>query len=491
MRSKNTPLLTIGVSTFNRSAQLEILLENLCPQIEKFEKDIELVLCNNASTDDTGKVARAAKAHYPFIKYFENRSNLGFSGNIRLIARDLARGEYCWFIGDDEFVIAGGIATLLKALRRNRHVDYFYLNHGWISHTERDYCVRQRQSQYRGKSSQLRLAEDRLLTRWEELLLIPAKNPIAMFNGIFCQVLKTDHWNVHFERIPRCRHIDQDEYETCLDCVFPFAKIAARNGLGKPAYAISSPIVFQGMGIQDYFRYSAVHQTLGHHKLLEYFASLGVPAAIMQKVERKYFRYFGCHFLKYCEHDYSNKLKHHVYEYLRKMSESPFFWDSLQRAIRGQDNDEENVARHYRRNIFVQMVKHEIGKEKSLVVWGYGQLGQMVIADLGRLSRCIKAVVDVNKNIEGQPVPKTNVKIIQPGDLTGIGNVDVILIASTFHAKDIIRTIRDELKLDATIISVLGVSGSRKGNRSHEMACGSSHTRDAIGIAAAASSVTI
>ena len=54
-----TPLLSICVPTYNRSRYLASLLEGLVAQIGDFPHPFELVISDNASTDDTPAVVCA------------------------------------------------------------------------------------------------------------------------------------------------------------------------------------------------------------------------------------------------------------------------------------------------------------------------------------------------------------------------------------------------------------------------------------------------
>jgi len=55
------------------------------------------------------------------ISYYENKSNLGYDGNIRnLISK--AKGEYCFFMGNDDLMYPGALSSVASAIERNQNI---------------------------------------------------------------------------------------------------------------------------------------------------------------------------------------------------------------------------------------------------------------------------------------------------------------------------------------------------------------------------------
>ena len=40
----------------------------------------------------------------------------------------MAKGEYIWFIGDDDLLVPGAIKYLLRLIKRNSAFDFFWVN---------------------------------------------------------------------------------------------------------------------------------------------------------------------------------------------------------------------------------------------------------------------------------------------------------------------------------------------------------------------------
>ena len=114
------PLLTIAIPTYNRAVQLEQLLESLLPQLASCAVEIQLLVCDNASTDETASVtanamSRSAAAGTPFELY-RHEVNRGMDGNF-LACWQHARGRYFWMCSDDDVIVPGALERILPHLR--------------------------------------------------------------------------------------------------------------------------------------------------------------------------------------------------------------------------------------------------------------------------------------------------------------------------------------------------------------------------------------
>lgn len=111
------PLLSILITTYNRSFFLEKCLESIERVLLNggHTRDIEVIVFNNGCTDDTAEVISRYKQSLP-LRTSHEEQNIGFvNGLLKLM--DLARGRYCWFVGDDDFLTeqAGGVVDYVAA----------------------------------------------------------------------------------------------------------------------------------------------------------------------------------------------------------------------------------------------------------------------------------------------------------------------------------------------------------------------------------------
>jgi abequosyltransferase len=109
------PKLSICIPTYNRARFLHELLSSICGQLTA---DVELVISDNASVDETPQVLKQFQAHYQRICYYRSECNRGPDRNyLEVISR--ASGEYCWFFGSDDVMPPGAIAQVLSLVASN------------------------------------------------------------------------------------------------------------------------------------------------------------------------------------------------------------------------------------------------------------------------------------------------------------------------------------------------------------------------------------
>lgn len=106
------PSLSICIPTYNRARYLDEAIASVAMQITD---DVELVISDNASTDETGDVIAKWSKAIPSLVYFRWERNMGADNNFLKVV-DLAQGEYCWLLGSDDQIKAGGIAAVLSRL---------------------------------------------------------------------------------------------------------------------------------------------------------------------------------------------------------------------------------------------------------------------------------------------------------------------------------------------------------------------------------------
>ena len=110
------PLLTIAIPTFNRALYLEQTLSQLQKEISKCSiKNVEIVVSDNSSPDDTEKVVNLAVSLGLPIRYIKNIENIGSDANIAQCFNQ-ANGKYVLILGDDDLFVDGGLPDLLEHL---------------------------------------------------------------------------------------------------------------------------------------------------------------------------------------------------------------------------------------------------------------------------------------------------------------------------------------------------------------------------------------
>lgn len=107
------PLVSIGMPVYNASACIRRALDSLLAQ--DFT-DFELIICDNASNDDTYAICQAYAAHDTRIRLYRNERNIGAQGNFTRVY-ELAVGDYFMWAAHDDWWEPGFISACLAGLQ--------------------------------------------------------------------------------------------------------------------------------------------------------------------------------------------------------------------------------------------------------------------------------------------------------------------------------------------------------------------------------------
>lgn len=109
-------LLTIAIPTYSRSFYLSSTLSQIRSELNKCQDfNVEILVCDNASPDDTKSVIDDQLSKGLDIKYVRNYENIGSDANIAQCF-NIALGQYVLILGDDDLFIDGGLYNLLQQL---------------------------------------------------------------------------------------------------------------------------------------------------------------------------------------------------------------------------------------------------------------------------------------------------------------------------------------------------------------------------------------
>jgi glycosyltransferase involved in cell wall biosynthesis len=103
-------LISVGLPVYNSAARLPEVVGSVLAQDHA---ELELVICDNASTDDTEDVCRELAAKDHRISYHRQAENVGILNNFRTAMR-VATGTYFRWIGDDDRLEPACLSTLWR-----------------------------------------------------------------------------------------------------------------------------------------------------------------------------------------------------------------------------------------------------------------------------------------------------------------------------------------------------------------------------------------
>lgn len=120
----NSVILSILVPTFNRSSELKKNIDLLGELISrsKLIGHIQLVFCDNSSTDNSWQVIKEAKNQYgDSCDIYRSETNKGLEANT-VTALSMAKGRYVMFLGDDDFLPDGYLDFIADKISSNQSV---------------------------------------------------------------------------------------------------------------------------------------------------------------------------------------------------------------------------------------------------------------------------------------------------------------------------------------------------------------------------------
>ena len=119
-------LLSICIPTYNGTkSYFGKVLNNTIALAEMYPGEVEVVVSDNASTDNTQEILSVYNDK-SCLRCYRNEENLGFHGNLKALTDKYSRGKYTWMIGDDDFIIPSVFPTVFDALKNGTY-DYVSL----------------------------------------------------------------------------------------------------------------------------------------------------------------------------------------------------------------------------------------------------------------------------------------------------------------------------------------------------------------------------
>lgn len=185
--SDRSALVTVGLPTYNRLDSLRRAVDSVLSQDQP---SIELVICDNASTDGTESYCRSLVAQHPTVRYLRSADNVGAAENFNR-ARGEASGTYFMWLGDDDWLDPDYVSRCVEALDRDPTV---VLASGEARYYAADQYVR--------TGSRLTLRQERAAAR------VSGYYATVSDNGVFYGVIR----RAALEQVPPMRNRMGDDW---------------------------------------------------------------------------------------------------------------------------------------------------------------------------------------------------------------------------------------------------------------------------------------
>lgn len=110
--------LSICIPTLNRAQYIGETLDSIVPDLRN---DVEVVIVDGGSSDQTEAVVATYRERFASIRYIRRSNeataptNSGFDRDCSW-AVELAQGEYCWLMTDDDVLVPGAVRRVVERL---------------------------------------------------------------------------------------------------------------------------------------------------------------------------------------------------------------------------------------------------------------------------------------------------------------------------------------------------------------------------------------
>ena len=284
MGDRKSPLLSICIPTYNRSKLLRACLLSILNQTRGYEEDVEVVVSDNCSDDDTMQVVEWAREYGP-LRYHRNESNIGAGPNFFLLSNELAKGEFCWLIGDDDFLRKGALSRLILTLRENPKIDMFFSN-----------CMNMDSAlleQMRYPVSSIQFPEDletfsKNLNDFElksfDYLFDPEINPYSLA-FLPSSVFRRKLWVEASKQVT----VSIDNFRD-IETTYPHAICLAKSMRMRRVFYIGNPLFIRTNSGTDWQEKYPLVWVVRLLELLDYFESLGIDRRRIRKYRNMYLR---------------------------------------------------------------------------------------------------------------------------------------------------------------------------------------------------------
>ena len=111
--------VSVIVPVYNASEYLKTCLNSL---VNQTMQDMEIIVIDDGSSDDSLEIIKKFSIKYPFLRYYHNEKNLGQS-EARNRGLSLANGDYIGFLDADDYVDVNMYKTMYEAALKNNLPD--------------------------------------------------------------------------------------------------------------------------------------------------------------------------------------------------------------------------------------------------------------------------------------------------------------------------------------------------------------------------------
>jgi glycosyltransferase involved in cell wall biosynthesis len=250
-------------------------------QVE-IDDPIEILVSDNFSTDNTLNVISEYIAHPKFVLIKQTKNEGPIKNGIEIIKK-YASGKFCWYIGDDDYIMQGAIQSILKLIKENNDFDFFYVD---IENHELDILKipLDKTIDHINKKEIIKEIKYKYLSSFEELLH-PQYSDLFL-GEMMASIFRRELW---LKEINIYKHIHL-EYLSTLETAYTHCVIFANQFIGKKAIYVSTPIILVDNRAREWS--AKAHYIIVEHllTLLKLYHSKGVKGKLYNACKKHYIR---------------------------------------------------------------------------------------------------------------------------------------------------------------------------------------------------------
>ena len=262
-------ILSICIPTYNRPEHLLNCLSSL--SLQSF-KNFEVCISDNASDKNIRKLISPFKKKLK-IKFNRNKKNLGFALNLLKVS-SMAKGEFIWFIGDDDLLVKDSLKNLIKKITQNKDVDFFWVNSFYldVSHLKKFSKPFNIKNLPNSMIPHSKLKKDRKTNFFG---LIDKEVSFDYLLGIFVCVFRRKKWEKNLHVIDRKKIKDKRTWSNFENTVF-FIKVFTEAFSRSKAYICAKPLSVNLYGVREWLSLYPFVEIVRIPEALDFYRSKGL-----------------------------------------------------------------------------------------------------------------------------------------------------------------------------------------------------------------------
>ena len=282
----SSPVISICIPTFNRAAHLDNCLNSIAASASHAEKKgidtakFEICISNNGSTDATENVVRAYEKRLP-IRYSANSQNIGIPRNFLKVV-SMAKGEFCWLVGDDDLFLHDTVTRCVQLIETNPEIDHIYGN---AYHLDTDY-VAGFPAPFDIGNLPPDMEKFSKFPKEGKLPFLKLVNPDVSFDflgGMFLSIFRKANWDASRNALSETAIQDQELFSH-FDNTFPHVKVFAYGLSSSQSYFSTLPLLVCLTGAREW---APLYQMIKAVRLVE-------ATLVYRKCGLDFWSYYKC-----------------------------------------------------------------------------------------------------------------------------------------------------------------------------------------------------